>query len=476
MVSDSGLKRSVFRDLATVTSNYVTASRAISLILLTLFVFAPSANAAPLSLLGAQGHLGQQKLVHRVAVFEKDDRRPVPTKYDALKRRIGLLYNGQSQILCTAFCVAPNVIATAAHCLFGSKKNRRPKLSDFSFRIEADDELSEARLAGHNQGSASHHILAGTRGLRTRPPMDAPRDWALARLSTPACKFGVLDVSPKPLQELAQASDGQKIFQIAYHWDYEHWKPAFSGPCGIKRYSGRLKWDEVNRLFSNADSLVLHTCDTGGASSGSPLLLDTSNGPTVVGINVGSYEQSRVFIKAGRIVKRTRAKIIANTGVNATAFAGLMGPLRDAAIIETNEDLRSLQLGLKTLGLYSGSLDGLFGPRTRRAIINYERRKKLPLTGLPTHALLDNLAGPILDIAETKSSVAIDGRVPLPAKKPYTFGAVSSVNPDAEHLDNFAEAPAGLDLEDEIANKEDGIFEFVTITTPEVPTATTDEK
>lgn len=357
-------------------------------------------------------------LIQRIAVFDEDDRRPIPPKYRKIQERIGLLYNGQSQILCTAFCVAPNVIATAAHCLFGSNNNKRPDLTAFSFRIEAGTDYSETRLAGSDKGSVSRNVIAGTRGLRTRPPMDAPRDWALAKLETPACRFGTLKLSPKPLNSLVTASNRKQIFQIAYHWDYQHWKPAFSGPCHIKRYSGRLKWSEVQRLFSQADALVLHTCDTGGASSGSPLLYEEDGEPTVVGINVGSYEQSRVFIKGGRIVKRTRAQIIANTGVNAAAFSDLMGPLRDEAIIETDKDLKSLQLGLKTLGLYSGTLDGLFGPRTRHAIMNYESRMKRPRTGLPTQNMLKELSGPIIDSIETKASASYDGEVPLPEKKP----------------------------------------------------------
>ncbi|MGI9387153.1 MAG: trypsin-like serine peptidase, partial [Methyloligellaceae bacterium] len=243
---------------------------------------------------GAHGAVNKTSLpIQKIAIFGEDNRKSLPKSYAALDGKIGLLYNDRVQTLCTAFCLAPDVIATAAHCLFGNQKRKRPKIANFSFRINNKKRTSAARIAGFQSGAASHYIVAGTTGLRTRPPMDAPKDWALAKLSAPACKYGVLKLRPQPLPDLIDAASREKIFQVAYHWDYEHWKLAYSGPCGVKHYSGKLNWKEVKRLFSDPSALILHTCDTGGASSGSPILMNSYPEPVVVAMNVGSYEQSK---------------------------------------------------------------------------------------------------------------------------------------------------------------------------------------
>lgn len=373
---------------------------ALSAVLAAGLISPPAAlSQTAAEILGPYGQFNRsQSAVQKIAIFGEDNRKSLPKRYADLDGKIGLLYNDRVQTLCTAFCVAPDVIATAAHCLFGNQKRKRPKISNFSFRINNKRKTSASRIAGFRTGAASHYVVAGTTGLRTRPPMDAPKDWALAKLSTPACKFGVLKVESRPLPDLIDAAIQKRIFQVAYHWDYEHWKLAYSGPCGVKHYSGKLDWKEVKRLFSNPDALILHTCDTGGASSGSPILVADSPDPVVVAMNVGSYEQSKVFIRDGRIVRRSKSRIIANTAVNAAAFVDLMESLELADVIESNKDIVTLQTGLKIKGFNPGVLDGKFGPKTRRAIKNYQIKNGLPVTGIPTQAILTALMREIGDV------------------------------------------------------------------------------
>jgi len=371
----------------TLLSQYTKAFMA--LLVAGLFSVEPANSQIAAKISGTLSNFIQsQSHIQKIAIFGEDNRKSLPKRYADLDGKIGLLYNDRVQTLCTAFCVAPDVIATAAHCLFGNPKGKRPKIANFSFRIRGKQKTSASRIAGFRSGAASHYVVAGTTGLRTRPPMDAPKDWALAKLSTPACKFGVLKVKTQSLPELIEAASQQKIFQVAYHWDYEHWKLAYSGACGVKQYSGKLNWKEVKRLFANPNALVLHTCDTGGASSGSPILLDSSPDPVVVAMNVGSYEQSKVFIRDGRIVRRSKSRVIANTGVNASAFVGLTESLKSASIIESNDDIVSLQTGLKVKGFNPGILDGKFGPKTRKAITSYQIKEGLPVTGIPTQSIL----------------------------------------------------------------------------------------
>src|SRR5436305_5504408 len=52
-----------------------------------------------------------------VAVFGSDDRTPTPAKYKDVHEKIGLFFNLRRRTVCTALCLARDVIATAGHCL-----------------------------------------------------------------------------------------------------------------------------------------------------------------------------------------------------------------------------------------------------------------------------------------------------------------------------------------------------------------------
>ena len=260
-----------------------------------------------------------------VAVFGSDDRMPTPAKYKDVQEKIGLFFNLRRRTVCTAFCVAPDVIATAGHCLLGTVGERPARFGDFSFARNFDAVRDQVRIAGHANGTATQHVMVGSMTLSTRPPIDASRDWALVRLARPACSKGVLPLRVLPIEQILSEATAQHVFQIAYHRDYIPWKPAYSRPCGVAKSFGPVDWKQIERDFADPEALLLHTCDTGGASSGSPILLDTPDGPEVIGINVGTYQQSKVLMQDGEVKKRLKADTIANTGVASAAFAGKLG-------------------------------------------------------------------------------------------------------------------------------------------------------
>jgi len=53
----------------------------------------------------------------------------------------------------------------------------------------------------------------------------------------------------------------------------------------------------------------------------------------------------------------------------------------------TDNEVRSVQRALKIRGIYSGQLDGILGPDTRRAIATYQLQNKRPVTGQPDAGL-----------------------------------------------------------------------------------------
>jgi len=328
-----------------------------------------------------------------VAVIGADERVPLPPRYKDLQGKMGLLFNPRSRMVCTAFCVAPDIVATAGHCLFRIAGERPPRISDFWFARNYDAVRDYARVAGHATGTTAQHVISGAATLNMRPPIDATKDWAFVRLARATCSKGVLAVRPLPTDEIIAAAADKRVFQVSYHRDFTPWKLAYAKPCGITRSFDGAPWKTITEDFAEPDALLLHTCDTGGASSGSPLLLETAHGPEVIGINVGTYVQSKVEMKEGEVVRRYKSETVANTGVGAIAFAAKFDAFRRAAILSTAAQIRDLQAALKQRQLYDGAIDGTYGPTLRIAIEAYEKAQGLTVTGMATQALLKRLHG-----------------------------------------------------------------------------------
>ena len=331
-------------------------------------------------------------VVHRIAVFGVDNRAKLPKRLEALRGSIGIIYNERSRTICSAFCIADDVIATASHCVFRTKGEKPPPTERFYF-ARPGTRLASVRFEGAASRRAAHYILAGAAGISTKPPIEAARDWALIMLQGPACRGKVLEVKPLTPDEIEGEAKAGRLYQAAFHRDYGRWTMAYSQPCfGGRRGDPDVPPPTVTaRDFADHANLVLHSCDTGGASSGSPLLIETAAGPHVVAINVGTFVQSRVLIEGGEVVKRAPAAPVANTAVSAIAFAGKVEALRAASVLRSAGDLRKLQQRLQSAQVFDGPVNGRYDVRLRLAIESYEVREGLPVLGLPTRTLLDAL-------------------------------------------------------------------------------------
>jgi protease YdgD len=326
-----------------------------------------------------------------VAVFGSDDRSNLPRRYEALAERMGLLFNNQARTVCTAFCVAEDLIATAAHCLARGQGAPAVRYIDFTFARNYDRRQDFSRIEGAATGSAAQNTVSGDFKLRVRPPIDAANDWAIVKLQRKACTAGGLPVRTLPIGELIEQSRANNLFQVSYHRDWAQWRPAYSKPCLAARDFEQAKWPAIAVDFLNPEAMVLHTCDTGGASSGSPLLVETGDGPAVVAINVGTYVQSRLQTENGQVTTRQRSETIANTAVNAQAFAPAIEAMRRAVILASGAPMRELQERLAARGLYKLKVDGAYGAALKSAIEVYEQENRLPVIGLATQALLMRL-------------------------------------------------------------------------------------
>ncbi|MFM9939084.1 MAG: peptidoglycan-binding protein [Hyphomicrobiaceae bacterium] len=330
-------------------------------------------------------------LVTPVAVFGPDDRVAVPARLDWVAQRIGILFNNRARTVCTAFCVADNVIATAAHCFAKGQSGVAARFADFNFARNYDRSRTFVRLEGADTGAAAQNVTTGDFKLRVRPPIDAAFDWALARVPRNTCPADALKVAPANLDVLIAEAAAGNIFQVSYHRDWAQWRPSYSKPCKIARDFDQITWPAIAPDFMKAEHMVLHTCDTGGASSGSPILMQTPGGPVVVAINVGTYVQSRTLPDGPQAAARQRSDTIANTAVNAFAFNERLDILRQASILGSGAPMRQLQELLVQRGHYAARVDGAYGPSLKSAIEAYEQTASMPVTGLATETLRQRL-------------------------------------------------------------------------------------
>jgi hypothetical protein len=353
--------------------------------------FAKAMKALPaVSVFGVLACLGTA-LPAKASVFGADERVPLPQSLRQAGTKLGVFYDSRSHSVCTAFCLAPDVVGTAAHCLYRTSGEKPLRLSDFAFKLHGGTQ--SVRIAGADDGSPEANVTSGSTRLNVHPPIDATRDWAMVRLAQPACKSGSFKVSRRPVAEVMKLADGGHVFNIAYHRDLPKWQPMLNTGCNVRRNFTDADWPTIRRDFSDPDQLLLHTCDTGAASSGSPLLIDGTDGPEVVGINVGTYVQSKVIMLNGEVLHRFKSDDVANTGVNSLAFASSLDAFLSADTLASRRDIRRLQESLAARGLYGGPRDGRFGPSLKMAIEDFERASHLPTSGLATRPLLQALTG-----------------------------------------------------------------------------------
>ncbi len=325
-------------------------------------------------------------LIHKVDVIGPDERTPIPNEYLRTAESVGLLWQQGGGSVCTAFCVGDEIIATNAHCLVTSRGRTMRRLDRFQFlrvppnrRMQRSQHLSGLQLASPDAPHLSFY--AGFyRGATTERTMI--HDWAFAKLRRPICRGRSLKLDQRSPGELVAASRAGRLMMIGYHGDRGLDARWLSPRCRVEMRAGKL--------------FMTHTCDSFKGSSGSPILLvDRAGDISVVGINVGSVATRRYRVQTDR---RTRRRIgqprllstsVINVAVGTAAFRNGLEAFARSRLLRDKGQFIEFQERLADEGLYNGEIDGAYGPMTREATMQLERRLNQRPIGLPTADLLD---------------------------------------------------------------------------------------
>jgi len=172
--------------------------------------------------------------------------------------------NRSSGGFCTGVLVAPQLVLTAAHCVYDDRRRRwmSPRMIHFVAGYHRD------RYAAHSVGA----VLRVPDGYRpgARNPADIDtlgRDWALLELARPVA------VEPIPWRVAAAGeADGLRVLLAGYRRDWAH---VLSADPDCRLIGSRAGAD-----------LLLHDCAATFGDSGSPLLVEDDDGFFVVGVHV----------------------------------------------------------------------------------------------------------------------------------------------------------------------------------------------
>lgn len=321
-------------------------------------------------------------------VFGKDDRIALPKKYEELKYKIGLIYSANTRHGCTASCVAKDVILTAAHCVLSpSARKRKVETSGVKFVLPSKHLKDQFIVADvlHEEDFTPRNIISGFPVIRAQAGGGKREDWALVKLSENACRYGSLPIKAVQSRKLLAASKKGELLEIAFHGDRDYGKSLlYTNKCRL------LRQKSLQRK-GTGPALIHHRCDLTSGASGSPLLIDGSDGPIIVAVNVAEFATQRYLRRGRKIIRYYEKEPSHNLAINAHVFQNRLAAIADARVVSTKSALREIQSGLKRLQLYNGKLDGVFGPATWRALRTFERRQAREPLGLPTARVLKEL-------------------------------------------------------------------------------------
>ncbi|MGI9520481.1 MAG: peptidoglycan-binding protein [Hyphomicrobiaceae bacterium] len=347
--------------------------------------------------------------IHKVEVIGKDQRVKLPQKYMKYAKGIGVIFEPGAGWACTAFCVAPSIIGTNAHCLIGRPgRQNRTDLSQVKFvfapnSVTGFTHVSSLKFADQKQVYLS--VYAGHYRAK-RTTREFSNDWAFAKLDSQSCRGNAVEFADMSEHQINKAAKKKQVFMIGYHGDRGMQDKLLSTACTIRSGSNSKYFlPAQRRSIRSAGNLLPHTCDMFRGASGSPIFVKRGNSAKVVAINAGSTGFAKYRVNRHNNQRRYVWSRQTNLAIMSKTFLHGLKRFRTEPLISGKEDLRTLQQILKADGYYRGPIDALYGPGTRGAILKFEKDKQLAPLGIPTARLLEDARKSRLERKEELASL-----------------------------------------------------------------------
>lgn len=180
--------------------------------------------------------------------------------------------NISGKYMCTASLIAPNLVLTAAHCLFDARSGRRISPREIKFEAGLHGRRSKAAR------TAAKAVLHPLYVHKTRGAAQLGHDLAVLRLETPISAAQI-----QPFRMKAQASRGDAVDVLSY--SYHH--------------ANRMNREQGCYVLQRQTRTLVMSCRVDFGASGAPVLeIEPGQAPRIVSVisSKAAMGQRRVSI------------------------------------------------------------------------------------------------------------------------------------------------------------------------------------